>query len=71
VEKIEEFIAWKGTFELAYLLENTNDTPYKYEVYDILNFCFDNYKEENGYVLKGFLFSCPWVVSCTQFSPAA
>jgi hypothetical protein len=52
VEKIEEFIAWKGAFELAYLLENTDDAPFKYEVYDILNFCFDNYKEENGYILK-------------------
>jgi hypothetical protein len=52
VEQIEEFIAWKGAFELAYLLENTDDAPYKYEVYDILKFCFDNYKEENGYILK-------------------
>jgi hypothetical protein len=52
VEQIEEFIAWKDAFELAYLLENTDDAPYKYEVYDILKFCFDNYKEENGYILK-------------------
>jgi hypothetical protein len=52
VKQIEEFIAWKGAFELAYLLENTDDAPYKYEVYDILKFCFDNYKEENGYILK-------------------
>jgi hypothetical protein len=52
VEQIEEFIAWKGAFELAYLLENTDDATYKYEVYDILKFCSDNYKEENGYILK-------------------
>jgi hypothetical protein len=52
VEQIEEFIAWKGAFELAYLHENTDDAPYKYEVYDILKFFFDNYKEENGYILK-------------------
>jgi hypothetical protein len=52
VEQIEEFIAWKGAFELAYLLGNTDDAPYKYEVYHILKFCFDNYKEENGYILK-------------------
>jgi hypothetical protein len=52
VEQIEEFIAWKGAFELAYLLENTDDAPYKYEVYDILKFFFDNYKKENGYTLK-------------------
>jgi hypothetical protein len=42
VEQIEEFIAWKGAFELAYLLENTDDAHYKYEVYTILTFCFDN-----------------------------
>jgi hypothetical protein len=52
VEQIEEFIAWNGAFELAYLLENTDDAPHKYEVYDILTFCFDNYKEENSYILK-------------------
>jgi hypothetical protein len=52
VEQIEEFIAWKGGNELAYLLENTDDAPYKYEVYDILKFCFDNYKEGNDYILK-------------------
>jgi hypothetical protein len=57
VEQIEEFITWKGVFKLAYLLENTDDAPYKYEVYDILTFCFDNYKEENGYILK-YLIRC-------------
>ena len=34
------------------MLENTDDSPYKYEVYDILRFFFDNYKEENGYILE-------------------
>jgi hypothetical protein len=38
VEQIEEFIAWKGAFKLSYLLENTDDALYKYEVYDILKF---------------------------------
>ena len=52
VEQIKEFIAWKGAFEIACLLENIDDAPYKYEIYDILEFCFDNYKEENGYILK-------------------
>ena len=54
VEQIEEFIAWKGAFELASLLENIDDSPYKYEVYGILKFCFDNYKDENGYILEYF-----------------
>jgi hypothetical protein len=52
MEQIEEFIVWKGAFKLAYLLESTDDAPYKYEVYDILKFFFDNYKEQNGYILK-------------------
>src|SRR3954462_13148598 len=52
VEQIEEFIAFKGAFELASLLENTDDAPYESEVYEILKFCFDNYKEENGYILE-------------------
>ena len=43
VEQIEEFIAFKGAFELASLLENTDDAPYEYEVYEILKFFFDNY----------------------------
>src|SRR3954447_4245065 len=52
VEQIEEFIAWKGAFEIAYLLESIDDAPYKYEIYEILEFCFDNYKEENYYILE-------------------
>src|SRR3954471_8044807 len=51
VEQIEEFIAWKGAFEIAYLLESIDNAPYKYEIYEILEFCFDNYKEENYYIL--------------------
>src|SRR3954462_3698514 len=52
VEQIKEFIAFKGAFELASLLENTDGAPYEYEVYEILKFCFDNYKEENGIFLN-------------------
>ena len=54
MEQIEEFITFKGAFELASLLENTDDAPYEYEVYEILKFCFDNYKEANGYILEYF-----------------
>ena len=54
MEQIEELIAFKGAFELASLLENTDDAPYESEVYEILKFCFDNYKEENGYILEYF-----------------
>ena len=54
MEQIEEFIVFKGAFELGRLLENTNDAPYEHEVYEILKFCFDNYKEANGYILECF-----------------
>src|SRR3954449_11210139 len=30
VEQIEEFVAWKGAFEIAYFLESIGDAPYKY-----------------------------------------
>ena len=29
VEQIEEFIAWKGAFEISSLLETDDDAPYK------------------------------------------
>ena len=32
------------------MLENIDEAPYKYEIYNILEFCFDNYKEQNGYI---------------------
>src|SRR3954463_5410949 len=54
VEQIDEFIAFKGAFELASLLENTDDALYECEVYEILKFYFDNYKEANGYILEYF-----------------
>ena len=52
MEQIEEFIAWKGAFEIAYLLESIDDAPYKYEIYAILEYCFDNYKDYNSYIIK-------------------
>src|SRR5215216_4021295 len=54
VEQIEEFIAFKGAFELASLLENNDDSPYEHKVYEILKFLFENYKEANGYILEYF-----------------
>jgi RNA recognition motif-containing protein len=32
---------------------------------------FSQFGEIASIIIKGFLFSCPQVVSCTQFSPAA
>ena len=56
VEPIEEFIAWKGAYEISSLIENDYDAPYKSESFAILNCCMDNYKDENCYIteyLKG------------------
>ena len=56
VEPIEEFIAWKGAYEISSLIENDDDAPYKSESFAILNYCMDNYKVEHCYItdyLKG------------------
>ena len=55
-EQIEEFISWKGAFEISSLLENDDDAPYKSESFAILKYCMDNYND-NAYItefLKGF-----------------
>ena len=39
VEQIEEFIAWKGAFEIAGLLENFDIATYKSETLAILEYC--------------------------------
>ena len=43
VEQIEEFVAWKGAFEITYLLDHIDDAPYKYEIDAILEHCYINY----------------------------
>ena len=37
-ELIEEFIAWKGAYEISSLIENDDDAPYKSESFAILNY---------------------------------
>ena len=56
VERIEEFVAFKGAYEIASLLENVDDAPYKTESFAVLKYCMDNYKDDNAYIteyLKG------------------
>ena len=56
MEQIEKFVAWKGAYEIASLLENVDDSPYKTESFAILWYCMDNYKDDNAYIteyLKG------------------
>ena len=40
VEQIEEFVAFKGAYEITSLLKNIDDAPYKSESLAILNYCF-------------------------------
>src|ERR1041384_5861872 len=42
-EQIEEFFAFKGAYEIASLLKNIDDAPYKSESLAILNYFFENY----------------------------
>ena len=52
VGQIEEFIAWKGAIEIAFVLEKYDDAPYKSENLAILKFCSENYQNENGYIMR-------------------
>ena len=52
VEQTEEFITWKDAIEIASVLENYDDAPYKSENLAILKFCCENYHNENGYILR-------------------
>ena len=42
-EQIEEFVAFKGAYEGASLIEKYDITLYKYENFDILKYCYENY----------------------------
>src|SRR3954463_6287475 len=48
-KKIEEFVAFKGAYEITSLLKNIDDAPYKFESLDVLNYCFENYNA-NSYI---------------------
>src|SRR3954471_20090885 len=43
VEKIEEFVPFKGAYEIASLIEKYYDTIHKSENYAVLPYCFENY----------------------------
>ena len=46
-EQIEEFVAFKGAYEISSLFEYIDDDPYKSESLAILKYYYDNYKDEN------------------------
>ena len=49
VQQIEEFVAFKGAYEIASLIEKYDATLYKSENFAILEYCYDNYAS-NAYV---------------------
>ena len=47
VERIEEFVAFKGAYEIESLFEkyeDFDDSVYRPEIFAILKYCYDNYK---------------------------
>ena len=49
VQQIEEFVAFKGAYEIASLIEKYDATLYKSENFAIHKYCYDNYAS-NAYV---------------------
>jgi len=49
IEQIEEFVAFKGAYEVASLIEKYDITLYESENFDILEYCSENYAH-NVYV---------------------
>ena len=49
IKQIEEFVAFKGAYEIASLIEKYDATLYKSENFDILKYCYENYAP-NAYV---------------------
>src|ERR1043165_6738074 len=49
-EQIEEFVAFKGAYEITSLLKTIDDAPYKSKSLAILNYCLENY-DANYYII--------------------
>src|ERR1041384_7485093 len=49
VENIEEFVAFKGAYEIASLIERYHDTIHQSENFEVLAYCFENYTY-NSYI---------------------
>ena len=52
VERMEEFIVFKGALEISSYLEHKTDAPYKFECIAILKYCCDTYKDNNSYITE-------------------
>ena len=68
VQQIEEFVAYKGAFEIASLIEKYDATLYKSESFSILEYCYDNYAS-NAYVklyIEDFSVSKKKLIFCRK-----
>src|ERR1041385_409546 len=52
VEKIEEFVAFTGAYEIASLIERYHDTIHQSENFEVLVYCFENYT--SNYYIEDF-----------------
>ena len=59
VQQIEKFVAFKGAYEIASLIEKYDATLYKSEIFAIFQYCYDNYAS-NAYV-KPYIEDSPAV----------
>src|SRR4051812_46570867 len=50
-EQIEEFVIFKGVYEIICFLKNIDDAPYKSDSLDILNYCFEDFNH-NYYITE-------------------
>jgi hypothetical protein len=55
-EQIEEFVIFKGAYEITSFLKNIDDAPYKSESLDILNYCFEDFND--NYYITDYLMLC-------------
>ena len=53
VAQIEEFVVFKGAYEIASFVEDIEDSPYKYESLPILKCCFENFND-NAYITDSY-----------------
>ena len=49
IEQIEEFVAFKGAYEVASSIEKYDITLYESEIFDIFKYCYEKYAH-NVYV---------------------
>ena len=63
VQQIEEFVAFKGAYEIASLIETYGATLYKSENFAILKYCYDNYASRAHLLMRVTLELIRYLIS--------